>query len=1615
MAGVSPHHGSHVVTAGFRGEPLVTLTGEPWELEQFLPFALRVTKLLARIHEHRFAHLNLQPRAILIDPQTSEVSLVPGSYAIAEKDSSLPKLEPMPAYLAPEQTGRLRWPADERSDLYTLGVIFYELLTDSPLFQAMDPLEWAHCHIARWPIPPIVCNPRIPPIVNDIVLKLLAKSADERYQSANGLYHDLEQCWLQLSVHAQIDAFPLGLQDRSGRLVFPQQLYGRTKEVALLLESFEEVLQTGQPSLMLIAGYSGVGKSALVAELHKPIIKHRGYFISGKFDQYQRGIPYATIVMAFRSLIQQLLTESESRIARWRQKILEAVGDYGYLIIDLIPQVALIIGSQPVIEELPVAEAQNRLHLVFQQFVSVFASSEYPLVLFLDDLQWMDAASFTLLANLMTLPGERNQLFIIGAYRDNEVGPTHPLMTMLEELCAQGHVAKTITLQPLEEQHVRQILSDTMHYPEKHVAPLARLVFAKTRGNPFFFFQFVTALYQDGMLRFNPEEQCWVWNLEELQARQFTENVVELMIGELQRLPLQTQRVLQLAGLLGNQFDLASLSLVAQQSPADTAAHLWPALQVGLIIRRGTLYRFLHDRVQEAAYALTPPEQLAELHAHIGRLLYEHLAEDELEEQLFAVTTHLNLGASMLQNVDERHKVAELNLRAGIKARATTAYAEACTYLSEGMMLLAANSWTTDYQLTYDLYMYRAECEYLSGNFALAEQLLQIIFSHTKTSVDRVQAYALNIYLYVTQGAITLARDTGLESLTELGVVLPAHPSDEMVQAAYQEVLDLVGDRPIEQLSELPELTDPQIQLVMRALAVLDAASFYTDSNLYTLRVCRMVALSLRHGNSEDSIHAYSHFGYLMSSIFHRYQDGYAFTNVAYDLCVRLNSARYRGQVHYFRGLSALWVRPLSMVIALQRDVLQMLIRNGELAYASMCSNYLVSNVLATGLLLEDVAQEAQEHLAFVQQVKFDDVADLIRPVIQVTKLLRGLTYTSTKLDDDTFSEDHFEATFTPERMPLVICRYYIAKLMAHCIMGDFAMAHAAAVQAQPLLWSIAGFQEMHNYTYFAALALASIYDDAAPKERAQYLETLQGYLDQLMEWTESNQETFGCTAALVSAELSRIREDDLVAMRSYEQAIESARTYGFVQHQALANEFAARFYQKRKFATIAATYLREAHICYALWGADGKVRQITEQNPHLLDQKPILELEPPTPAHRLDVFASIKASQAISGELTLDMLLDTLMRVTMEQAGADYGAFLSCISSRQFQIDAEAWVEGQRIQVHTSSQLVPNEADLPMSIITYVQRTREALVLDVSRASSPIAEDLARITRDPKSVLCLPIMRQAELLGVLYLENRLMAGAFTPDRLDMLQILGAQAAISLENARLYTNLRHENAERRRAEARIMAALAEKELLLGEIHHRVKNNLQVISSLFSLQADGVKDPEARNLLRASESRVRAMALIHQRLYRFNNLEEINFAEYTRDLVAALYQAHGVDDETIICQIDSAGISLGINIAVSCGLLINELVANALRHAFPDSNTGQILIHFQQEADGKYRLTVEDNGIGVSDEALIERPGHLGLVLVRELVEQIGGTLEISSDHGTAVIVRFRNVESTVSE
>ncbi|WP_437301762.1 AAA family ATPase [Sorangium sp. So ce388] len=1387
-----------LVLEDFGGESLDHFMDAPMNVERFLDLAVRIVTDVAELHQRDIIHKDLKPQNILVNAATGQVKLadfgLASSVSREQSPAGPPRLiEGSLPYLAPEQTGRMNRAIDSRTDLYALGITFYEMLTGRLPFEARDPLEWVHCHIARVPPPPSSLVPELPEVVSALVLKLVAKMAEDRYQTARGLKHDLERCLSAWRATGRIEPFPLAEHDVSDRFEIPQKLYGREEEEIALLRAFERVMGTGVPELVLVSGYSGSGKSALVHELYKPIVQERAFFLSGKFDQYKRDIPYRTLVQAFRELVLEILAEDEDRIAAFRQRLLGALGTNGQLIVEVIPHLELVIGRQPPVPELPPTEAQSRFRIVFQHFIGVFARKEHPLALFLDDLQWVDPASLGLLHDLVTHP-ETRYLLVIGAYRDNEVTSSHPLLRALDQARKEGARVTDILLGSLSRDHLAALVSDALRCRREDVAPLSNLVYEKTAGNPFFAIQFLSALHEERLIEFDARAEAFRWDVARIREKGFTDNVVDLMLGKLARLVRRTQGALTQLACLGGTVEVTLLTIIHGGSEEDVHADLWDAVHEGLVFRLNGAYKFLHDRVQEAAYSLIPEGERAAVHLGIGRLLASHTPPEALEEKIFEIVNQLNRGARLITSRGERERVAELNLIAGKRAKGSTAYASALAYLAAGAALLTEESWSLRSELTFALELHRAECEYLTGELSTAEERLAVLSRHARNVVDFAAVTCVRMALYMTLDQSDRSVEACLEYLRRVGFAWSPHPTDAEVRQEHERMWRTLGGRPIEELLDLPPMTDPDCRATIDVLSSCDVPALLSDKNLLSLLVARIVNLSLDHGNSDASCLAYVRLGSLLGSHFGDYRAGFRFGKLGLDLMEKRATLRFKARVYFvFWYTINPWTRHARTSFDPLRRGFHAAQEIGDLTYSSYLSAVLVTLLLTMGEPLDEVLREAEGALEFTRKAKFGLVADLVTGQLRFIRTLRGLLPDFGSFNDDCFDEGRFERRLEGDpRLSIAAGWYWLHKLQARCYAGDHASALEAGAKAQRLLRTSPVFLALTEYHFYGALALAARHDaaPASADERSQHLTALVTHHQQLEVWASSCPENFRNRAALVGAEIARIGGEWDKAQHLYEQAIRSARENGFVHNEALAYETASKFYRTRGFDLIADTYLCEARACYDRWGADGKVKQIDQQHPHLWDETPLAPAASiAVRSEQLDLLSVTKASQTVSSELVLDKLLRTLLAVVLEQGGAQRVCLL-LYQDERLSIEAEATLEERGA---ATTILPPSTEDcsrcVPVSLVRYVQRTKERVIL------SDAAADAGKFSGDgyfaryrPKSLLCVPILRQGEVVGLLYLENNLVEGAFTPERLTALSLLATQAAISLENARLLVN-----------------------------------------------------------------------------------------------------------------------------------------------------------------------------------------------------------------------------------
>ncbi len=1386
------------------------LKGRPMAVTEFLTIAIQIAEGLVQMHGQGIIHKDINPANILINPGTTEVKLTDFGLStlisIETQEACSPELiEGTLPYVSPEQTGRMNRAIDYRTDLYSLGVSFYQMLTGSPPFLASDPLEIVHCHIARSPISPSTVNTTIPSALSDLVMKLLEKKAEDRYQSAYGVMQDLLELQAATLKGLPVPDLVLGLNDVSCRFQVAHQLYGREQETRLLLEAFDRIT-AGRSELLLVGGYSGIGKTSLVNEVQKSLVRQRGNFVAGKHDQFQRNIPFSALIQAFHRLVSQILTEKEEQIQHWRDALNAALGNNARVIIDVIPNVEWIIGSQPPLPELGAAEAQNRFSRTFQQFIAVFARPEQPLVIFLDDLQWADAPSLALMELLCVNQDSRN-LLMIGAYRDNEVSASHPLSLMLNRIRDEGAPVQTILLDSLAADDLNQMIADTLHESEENTHELSNLVLEKTGGNPFFVTQFLKEIHARGWFQQDSTSLRWRWDIDQIKAADMTDNVVDLMMGKISRMSLSTQQALKMAACIGNRFDLSLLSAILSRNEIATGTDLWEAIQEGLVLTAKSEFRFLHDRVQQAAYALIPADEIASLHLTIGRQLWHRIDQGEVDEHIFDITGHLNAAISLITHSEERFQCSLLNLQAGRKAKASTAYQPALQHLQAAVELLASDCWSAQYRHTMDIYRERADVAYLLGRFTEAERDLDEAMAHAANRYDQADIYLQKIIQYNQLGKYNELVEVARTALSLFGVTLP-DPNDEIgLQTDFQqqmtEYLRLLNQRPIDSLITLDDVADQDQDNIIRLMAILTDGTYIAVPSLFPHVVMEVVNRSMRHGHNAMSAIGFAWATVIIVRQFGNYQDAYALGMLAMQLNVRYPNPRIRAQVTFLYAVCALhWVKPLEEQIQVYQQAYQYGLENGNLVFAGYARTMIPKTTLAA-LTVDKALEECTISLAFYAKsgspfLMSERFCQLFLYRLQGD----GVNHTSLSNDeiDETTWLTHWQQPET--RFGHGLAYFLNFKLQLLYLYGQwgeawkFANAHADWMQYIPILY------ETTVFTFYRALAGASIYDQVDTEVQAIIVKTLDEAIVDFTVWTTNCPDNFAWQERLLRGEQARIEQRLKDAIADYNQAAILARRYHRLQGQALSQERAGRLHLQQDQRKNAWLEIEESVFHYYQWGATGKARALNKEFEDLLTNTVLtrsfatssrIQHTTVISNYRLDLDTVLKASLVLSSEILLERLLQKLMVIVIENAGAERG-YLLLPDQGHWLIAAQANVLDQNAQL----ERIPLEGSLMVceAVIRYVIRTHQDLTLDDARHDAHFGRDFYVQNQGIRSLLCLPLLAQNHLKGVLYLENNNLSGAFVSGRIEMLKMLAAQAAIAIENAQLYENLERQVAER---------------------------------------------------------------------------------------------------------------------------------------------------------------------------------------------------------------------------
>ncbi|WP_437730407.1 AAA family ATPase [Sorangium sp. So ce1335] len=1415
--GVEEHEGDLVVVfEDTAGEELGTFLAARGKLDvdRCLVLAISMTEAVRVLHGHDVVHGAIRPKSFVVGGDGQARILNYGvDAAVNGEGTSLYSeafLSDVLPYLSPEQTGRMNRGVDHRSDLYSLGALFYRMLTGSLPFAANDPLELIHAHIALIPHHPTALCADVPAPLGDVVMKLLSKNAEDRYQSASGLLADLHECRRRVAQGRHHERFELGQRDAAYLLQIHQRLYGREESIERLTSAFFGVLG-GARKVVLVSGYSGIGKSSLVQEILKPLAREKGYYISGKYDQYNRDRPLGPVLQAFDALLRQILSESEERTARWRAAMIQGLGNNAQVICEVLPALAYLIGEQPPVPSLGPVEAQNRLNLTFQRFVSVFTGQGRPVVLFLDDLQWIDAASLSLVNALLEGDG-LGAFFFCGAYRDNEVSAAHPFIRAVEDLKKAGVEAEPIVLTPLELPHVTALLSDTLGRSD--VGQLAALVLKKTGGNPFFIKRFLKSIHDSGALTFDQAGR-WSWDLAAIGALEYTDNVVDLMASNIRRLPAPTQEALRVAAAIGNRFDLGTLSTISACSVDAFYARAEPALKEELIASDGASHRFVHDKIQEAAYSMIPVEERPGLHHRIGMLLREALGADA--RGLFDVVNHLNRAGDLISGRAARLDLARMNLAAAARAEESSAFDAALRYLAEGIARLPDDPWGTEYELAFALTTKMGLMQVLVGRPDDALVTLDQAVANAASRIDKTRAYGAKVKVHVLKGDLYAALTEGLVALRLFGIDLPPFPSDEAVAGDVEATLKFLEGRSMESLVGVPRLEDPEIAALHNVLEEMISSCYFLASNNFGFCVMKILRDTVQYGVSQSSVFSYVVFGQILC-VSGRIPLGYAFGEAAVELLRRYPDKRNDPILAcMWGGFVMHWRTSYARGREILHSGIHAGLETGQYIWAFYCLVNANTSTLLLGPPLAEIKAESRSLLPLRKYDRWNFITWMVSAIGQLCENLMSPDPGPSDLAGEWIQIDEIIAAAAAinNQASLFFALFY--RLVLRLFQGDHAGAASLAFEANPTIIGIAGWQGNPPFHFYGAVALILAADDADPETREKYLAKARAMGEKVAFWASHAPDNMRHRHLLLSAELARVGGERREALDLYDEGIRAAAEGGYLHDEALGNELCARAYLRLGRTTLARAYMIEAHAAYARWGALSAMARLERDHPDLLRRDPLASSSAPVVVREdLDLRSVLKASQALSGEIVLPRLLEALMRIMLENAGARRG-FLILKDEGRLTIEAAGDVAGDRIERIAS---VPLDArpDLAASVIQYVARTAESVVIDDAPSHPSFAADPYVRAVQPRSILALPIFHQGRVLGILYLENALASAAFTRDRVELLGLLSTQIAVSLENARLFAQLEDKVAARTVELSAAHAELSEAHAQLGELY-----------------------------------------------------------------------------------------------------------------------------------------------------------------------------------------------------
>ncbi|MDQ0921092.1 histidine kinase [Paenibacillus sp. V4I5] len=1623
-------------------------------IQAFLIAAIQLVKIVGDIHQRYVIHKDIKPSNIIINPEKQIMKLADFSISSFTRERQ-EMLDPMMlegtlSYMSPEQTGRMNRIIDYRTDYYSLGVTFYEMLTGRLPFQTEDPVELIHCHFAVTPIPPESLRMGIPKPLSDIVMKLLSKNAEDRYQSAYGIIQDLEHCLMLSNSGEEMTEFTVGFYDMTDMFQIPQGLYGRTQEIENLLHVYGRAVH-GSLEAVWVTGESGYGKTFLIAETMKTIMKDNGWFLSGRFEPNKQHVSYHALSRALRQLVRQLLTEKDHQIEQYRGRLQKILGTSGKVLTDLVPDLVLLIGEQPIAKQLPPQETQNRLHFLLQQFLLIFCAKDRPIVLFLDDLQWADAASLQFL-DLLLNDSQMKYFLFIGSYRSeydtNWLSSTR--VQLLDKL-PERLVTERIILQPLEIADVQQLIAESLKTEQQKVVELAQLVLQKTGGNPFFVKQFLTALHEQNLLTFNYEVNRWIWDIGEIQKLRITDNLMFLLAEKLQRMPPRTQYLMRLAACLGASFDLEALGIISKMSFTDVLHELEIAIQNGLMIPVGTDYKFfiemqgnstardirfmfVHDSIQEAVYGSIEESELPEMHLNIAHQLLEQLPEDQAQPRLFDIVNHMNMGSNLLTERQELIQLLEFNLGAGRKAKSSNAYRSALQYYNKALALLKLVEGVELNDLSFSIRLEKSEVLYLNGQADEAEISYEELLVDARTNELKLEVYNLQVILYTNVGKQHKSVEVGLKALAEQGIRVSKEPTGVNIFFEYMKLKAMIGRKNTLQLYDLPIMEDEYRTKLMNLMMSIAISAYFVNTNLFVLFMFIMTKHALKYGNTPMMAYVYGCYGLILGSGFGDYQLGYQYGQLGDRMNARFQSHQFRSKSHFSFGIFVTpWVKPLQVCLDHLKESFRSGIEDGDLVFAGYALTYQILVKDFQGVVLSEVQEDLAKNYRILEQTNHHDTLLMLEMLRMVIDNLEGKSENPLILGRDEEEEDQFVRKLEIHPNQVIFHEYTVKKMMLNYLFGQYEEALKFGREAEPMQSVSFGlFHIPENYFYYA-LSIAAKYKEAAILEQKMLAKQMRKMLRKMDKWAAHCPENFLHLSLFMHAEWNRVTGHFQKAEQEYETSIRQAREQGFIQHEAMACEQAGKMYKEAGREKIAKTYFVDAYYGYLSWGAKAKAEELMLRYPNYLTSLKESKDWSTTKIsdyslQALDFMTIMNTSRSLSSEVNLDQLIKRLMEIVTYSSGAERSILVLKERDSLF-VEAEMLAIDGKDSCTVSSVLLETREDLPTAVIQFVARTKEGVVLDDAEKKGFFTHDPYIRATESKSIFCEPILHQGNLVGVFYLENNLIRNAFTSDRLDIIKLLSAQAAISIENARLYNDL--ESKVKERTNELILMETSRRDLL-SNISHDLGTPLTSIQGYVEAILDGViQEPEEqRKYLTVVHMRIVGIQRLITDLYQLSRLETKQFhfqlaPTSCGTMVRQLFAKYELDAA-------NAGITYTLNMAHSEGeelLLtvdtdrIEQVYANILYNAIKFSTRGGFIdVHVAiKDEPSELVIRVTDTGVGISEEDLphiFERfykvsksrstsgGSGLGLAIAKEIVQYHGGQIWAESRLGKGCSISF---------